>query len=198
MRPGIGPFSRRKRLKKMSKKNSNKGTQRKRLDKKKKRTKGYAPIAPQAYDLVAVAIASDTRPINQELAEQHALLLESRLLDLYSKEGGGPQEYNGASDTALMLKVAIDAELCQDEGGLFDLIRKDLNAAVEAYHASGRYRMPIEGKERVMGMVDAIRELFQNIPERTFISLHRATTTVKRALQRGEITDVNNLKEMLK
>ena len=182
----------------MSKKNSNKGTPRKSYNKKKKKSKGYTPVAPQAYDLVSQAAASDSEPINQEVAEQHAKLLESRLLALYSVAGGGSQEYNGASDTALMLKVAIDAELCNDDGGQFELIRQDLNAAVEAHIAGGRYRLPPEGRERVMGMVDAIRELFQNLPERTFISLHRATTTVKRALQRNEISDVNNLKEMLK
>lgn len=182
----------------MSKKNSNKGTPRKSLAKKKKKSKGYTPVAPQAYDLVSMAAASDTQPINQDVAEIQAQLLESRLLMLYSEVGGGTEEYNGASDTALMLKVAIDAGLCDDEDGQFELIRQDMSAAVQAHETGGRYRLPPESRERVMGMVDAIRELFQNTPQRTFISLHRATTTVKRALQRSEISDVNNLKEFLK
>ena len=182
----------------MSKKNSNKGTPRKAATKKKKKSKGYTPIAPQAYDLVSMAAASDTKLINQDVAEQQALLLEARLLMLYSEAGGGPEDDTGASDTALMLKVAIDADLCDDDDGQFELIRNDLNAAVQAHAAGGRYRLPADGRERVMGMVDAIRELFQNTPERTFVSLHRATTTVKRALQRGEISDVTNLKEFLK
>ena len=181
----------------MSKKSTAKGTPRKARPKKAK-TRAYRPITPQAYDVVSMARASDSEPINQENAQIHLAALLVRLEELYSPEGGDTDAFNGVSDTALMLKVAIDAGFCDDSGCEFQRIHDDLDDAVAAHADTGRYRLKPESRERLQGVAEAIKEVFENLPERTFISLHRATTTIKRAIQRGEISSVLNLKEFIK
>lgn len=181
----------------MSKKNSTKGTARKTREKKTK-TRRYRPMSSQAYSLVRQALASDTELIDQEAAQLHLMDLEARIKALFSEAGGDVDTYECVSDTALLIKVAIDAGFCDDDDGQFLLIRGDLSAAVDCYSKTGRFRLPPESLERIQQLTEAIKALFETLPERTFISLHRATTTVKRAVQRGEILDVSNLKEIIK